>query len=185
MFTALAVAGLKAYAPAGRSKEISARIARARAWMLEANAAETVDMVFKLLGLMWADAAAAAAADIEKAAGILLRQQRQDGGWAQLPTLPSDAYATGQALYALYETGTIPVDGPAYRRGVEFLLRTQLPDGSWYVPTRCFPVLEFSNSGFPHGRSQFISAAATAWATMALTLTVPSREPLGGRDLEK
>ena len=182
MFTALAVAGLKAYAPAGRGKEISARIARARAWMLGANAAETVDVVFKLLGLTWADATAA---DIEKAAGILLRQQRQDGGWAQLPTLPSDAYATGQALYALYETGTIPVDGPAYRRGVEFLLRTQLPDGSWYVPTRCFPVSEFSNSGFPHGRSQFISAAANACATMALTLTVPSREPVRQLNLEK
>ena len=26
----------------------------------------------------------------------LLRQQRKDGGWAQLPTLDSDAHATGQ-----------------------------------------------------------------------------------------
>jgi hypothetical protein len=150
--------------------------------MLEANAAETVDMVFKLLGLAWADAATA---DIEKAVSVLLRQQRQDGGWSQLPTLPSDAYATGQALYALHEAGATPVDGPAYRRGVEFLLRTQLSDGSWYVPTRCFPVLEFSNSGFPHGRSQFISAAATAWATMALILSVSLPEPARERNLEK
>jgi ankyrin repeat protein len=182
MFTALAVRGLKAYAPAGRGKEIAARIARARGWMLGAQATETVDLVFKVLGLAWADAAPA---DIEKAAGFLLRQQRQDGGWAQLPTLPSDAYATGEALYALHQAGVVAIDSLAYRRGVEFLLRSQLPDGSWYVPTRCFPVLEFSNSGFPHGRSQFISAAATAWATMALILTAPSPEPPGGRSLEK
>ena len=104
---------------------------------------------------------------------MLLREQREDGGWAQLPTLASDAYATGLALYALHEGGKIGVDHPAYRRGVEFLLRTQFEDGSWYVASRCFPMVEYTKSGFPHGRSQFISAAATCWATMALTFTVP------------
>jgi hypothetical protein len=76
-------------------------------------------------------------------------------------------------LFALHQTGGVPADDPAYRRGVEFLLRTQLADGSWFVPSRCFPALEYSGSGFPHGRSQFISAAATCWATMALVLTQP------------
>src|SRR5262249_29651083 len=31
----------------------------------------------------------------------LLKRQHADGGWQQIPDLPSDAYATGQALYAL------------------------------------------------------------------------------------
>jgi ankyrin repeat protein len=171
LFTALAVRGLQAYAPKGRSAEISDRIAKARRWLLATRPAETVDSAFQLLGLKWAGAEAEA---IEKAARLLLHQQRQDGGWAQLPTLPSDAYATGQALFALHQAGGLPSDASAYRRGIDFLLKTQLADGSWYVPTRCFPALEFSSSGFPHGRSQFISAAATCWATMALVLAGPN-----------
>jgi len=174
LYTALAVRGLQAFAPPGRKKEIADRIARAGGWLLAAEPAETVDRVFQVLGLTWAGAAAR---DIEKAAGILQHEQREDGGWAQLPTLPSDAYATGQALCALHEAGSLPVDAPAYRRGVEFLLRSQLADGTWFVPTRCFPVLEFSSSGFPHGRSQFISATGTCWATMALSQTAPAPNP--------
>jgi ankyrin repeat protein len=167
LFTALAVRGLQAYAPKGRAEEIAARIAKARSWLLAARPAETVDSAFLLLGLKWAGSGPEA---VEKAAGSLLRQQRADGGWSQLPMLPSDAYATGLVLVALHQAGGLPGDAPAYRRGVEFLLQTQLADGSWHVRTRCFPALEFSGSGFPHGRSQFISAAGTCWATMALTL---------------
>jgi ankyrin repeat protein len=170
LFTALAVRGLQAYAPRGRGREIADRVARAGRWLLDAQPGETVDSAFQLLGLKWAGAPAA---DVEKAAGVLLRQQREDGGWAQLPALRSDAYATGQVLFALHEAGGLPADAPAYRRGVEFLLRNQLADGSWFVPTRCFPALEFSTSGFPHGRSQFISAAATCWALLALVQTGP------------
>ncbi len=170
MFTALAVRGLQVYAPQGRKKEIEGRIARARSWLLSAKPAETVDKVFHLLGLRWAHGEEES---IQQAVQLVLGEQRADGGWAQLPTLPSDAYATGQVLFALHEAGGVSVDAPAYRRGVEFLLRTQLADGSWFVRTRSFPVVEYVNSGFPHGKSQFISAAATCWATMALTLTVP------------
>jgi ankyrin repeat protein len=164
-FTALAVRGLQAYAPKGRSQEISARIGKARNWLKKAAPADTIDAAFRLLGLVWAHADRAA---IGKAVTDLA-QQRADGGWSQLPTLPSDAYATGLALYALHEAGTLPVNNPAYRRGVDFLLRTQLADGSWFVPTRSFPLVEYSKSGFPHGRSQFISAAGTCWAVMALS----------------
>src|SRR5262249_52772366 len=36
-----------------------------------------------------------------EAVRALLAQQRADGGWSQLPELESDAYASGQVLYAL------------------------------------------------------------------------------------
>jgi ankyrin repeat protein len=175
MFTALSVHGLQSYAPKGRSKEISARMAAARNWLLRAQPSETVDKVFHLLGLHWAHASKGA---IETAARLLLREQRTDGGWAQLPTLPSDAYATGQVLFALHEAGSISVTDPVYRRGVSFLLASQLADGSWFVPTRTFPLLESTNSGFPHGRSQFISASATCWATLALVPLVKAETTL-------
>jgi ankyrin repeat protein len=169
-FTALAVRGLQAYAPRGRSPEIAGRIARACRWLLQAQPAETADSTFQLLGLKWAHAPAE---EIDKAAARLLRQQRADGGWAQLATLPSDAYATGQVLFALHEAGGLSTDAPAYRRGIAFLLRTQHADGSWFVATRCFPALEYSGSGFPHRRHQFISAAATCWAILALVQAAP------------
>jgi hypothetical protein len=55
-----------------------------------------------------------------------------------------------------------------YQQGVRFLLKTQREDGSWYVRTRAIPLQPYFDSEFPHGRDQFISAAATNWATMAL-----------------
>ena len=93
---------------------------------------------------------------------------RADGGWGQIPTIASDAYATGQALTAVAEAGSLAVTDPVYRQGVQFLLNTQLEDGSWYVRTRAVPVQPYFESEFPHGSDQFISAAATNWATMAL-----------------
>ena len=169
-FTALAVRGLQAYAPKGRKQEIGLRIDLARSWLERTEPADNVDRSFRLLGLGWARAQPER---IKKAVSKLVDEQREDGGWAQLPTLQPDAYATGLALYALHEGGGLAVNNPAYRRGVEFLLRTQLADGSWYVASRSFPIVEYSKSGFPHGSSQFISASATCWATMALTFTTP------------
>jgi glycogen debranching enzyme len=53
---------------------------------------------------------------------------------------------------------------------VQFLLNTQFADGSWFVRTRALPIQPHFESGFPFGRDQFISAAATNWATRALAL---------------
>ena len=82
--------------------------------------------------------------------------------------MDSDAYATGQALVALRESGVVPAGDPAIRRGVEYLLRTQFEDGSWFVRSRAVPIQTYFESGFPHGADQWISAAATAWAVSAL-----------------
>jgi hypothetical protein len=79
-----------------------------------------------------------------------------------------DAYATGQALYALHASGLVSKSS-AYQKGAMYLLRTQLEDGTWFVRSRAFGFQPYFESGFPHGTDQFISASATAWATIALT----------------
>ena len=140
------------------------RVARAVDWLRAAKPRTTEDHAMQLLGLAWGQARPH---DIRKSTTSLLALQRQDGGWAQLPTLETDAYATGQALVALHTSG-YAVSSSQYQRGVAFLLRTQFPDGSWLVRTRTFPVQMPKDSGFPHGMHQWISAAGTSWATMAL-----------------
>jgi hypothetical protein len=172
-FTALAVHGLRVFAPRGRALEVEDRMRRARAWLLQTKPEETEDKAFHLLGLHWASADRGA---VQDAANRLLREQRSDGGWGQLTMLPSDAYATGEALIALHDGAGLSARTPAYQRGVHYLLRTQLVDGSWFVPSRSFPLQPYFATGFPHGRSQFISVSATCWATMALASTSPGLE---------
>jgi ankyrin repeat protein len=166
--TALAVRGLQLFGPPGRTAEIAERVRKARAWLVSATPRTAEDKTFQLLGLRWAGARKEAVA---KAIAGLLSEQREDGGWAQLESLPSDAYATVQVLVALQQSRAVSDTDPAYRRGVQFLLKTQLADGSWFVQSRSLPVQPYFESGFPHGRSQFISCAATSWVTMALGLT--------------
>ena len=146
------------------------RVAKAAHWLRIATPRTTQERAMQLLGLTWAHAPAE---DIEASAAALLTEQQHDGGWAQLPTLETDAYATGQALVALQTAGHA-VSSSAYRRGVGYLLRTQFPDGSWLVRSRTFPVQPLRDSGFPHEKHQWISAAGTSWAAMALALTLPT-----------
>jgi squalene cyclase len=146
--------------------EYDKRVQAAGSWLLKASPRTVEERAFQLRGLVWTKANAN---DIRKAAAALLAEQRPDGGWSQIATLESDAYATGNALVALQESGTSTND-PAYQRGVAFLLKTQLADGSWHVRTRALPIQPYFESGFPHGRDQWVSAAATNWAAMALAL---------------
>ena len=104
------------------------------------------EKAMKLLGLVWAKADPE---DIKAAAQAVMSEQRPDGGWAQLPALESDAYATGQALTALHAAGQITVDDQIYNRGAAFLLRTQRPDGSWLVRTPFVPISTLQGKRFP------------------------------------
>ena len=87
---------------------------------------------------------------IKRAVNWLLAMQSKDGGWAAFdvdnnweflssvpfadhnamldPTCPD---ITGRVLEAMAACG-VPHDHPALRRGVDFLVRTQEADGSWY-----------------------------------------------------
>ncbi len=163
-WAALVSRSLRAYLPPGLAKERDHAITAARTYLIRTPARTTQDAVFRVLGLQWTNASPGA---IQNAKSHLLALQREDGGWGQLTTMAPDAYATGQALYALKSAGVATSDA-AYRRGMAYLLRTQMPDGSWFVQSRALAFQPYRETGFPYGRSQFISAAATSWAVMAL-----------------
>ena len=167
--TAFAIFALREYAPESQRAEARKRIDRALAWLIEANPKVTQERAFHLLGLAWANARREA---VDKSARGLIAHQRADGGWSQLPTMQSDAYATGEALYALQAVNAVPASDPACRRGLEYLIKSQAKDGSWHVQTRSLPIQPYFESGFPYGHDQWISSAGTSWAAMALTLAV-------------
>jgi len=87
---------------------------------------------------------------IRRAVHWLREHQNADGGWGETcrsyedPTLcgtgVSTASQTAWALMGLLAAGE--VRHPSVARGVDFLLRTQTPEGSWYEP-------EFTGTGFP------------------------------------
>jgi ankyrin repeat protein len=171
-FTALTIRGLSVYLPAGRHDELKLRIERAREFFRTSHPEDTQDLAFLLLGMRWAGMEK----EIAPVRDRLLYLQRDDGGWSQLPSMASDAYATGHALHALHAGGALPVADSAYRKGVSFLLRTQLEDGTWYVRSRAFGFQPYFDAGFPHGPDQFISAAASSWAAIALAYSLePSK----------
>src|SRR6516165_3552098 len=93
----------------------------------------------------------------------LLALQRADGGWSQtVPEAKSDAFATGQTLYAL-SFADFTADRPEIRRGIDFLVATQRPDGSWPMISRSTP------NGEPGSAKLLtpITCAASSWATLA------------------
>ncbi|MBC7852837.1 MAG: hypothetical protein IAF94_05325 [Pirellulaceae bacterium] len=163
--TAISLRALQVYKPKALPADYEKAVWRAADWLRNTEPKSTADRVGRLLGLAWAGDTKDS---LRKFAAEMLGEQRVDGGWSQLPTMASDAFATGQVLTALHESGTVETTDPNYQRGVKFLLSTQLEDGSWHVRTRAIPFQPYFEGGFPHGRDQWISAAATNWAVMAL-----------------
>ena len=164
--TALCMRALQLYAPKTDRAEYEKAVQLAASWLAKAEPKTDEDRIWRLQGLAWAGRDKDATG---KAMRELAGAQRPDGGWAQMASLGSDAYATGRVLVALQAAG-MPVTDPVYRRGVQFLLNSQMEDGSWHVRTRALGFQPYFETGFPHGVDQSISAAGTSWATMALTL---------------
>jgi len=164
--TAMGVRILQLYDIPGRKIEFQDRIQRAGAWLKNANPVSTEDRAMQLLGLRWTGT------PVQARVTELLALQRSDGGWAQTPWLQSDAYATGQVLYALHEAG-VPSSAPAYSRAVAYLRDTQQDDGSWHVSSRAPKFQPYFQSGFPYNDDQWISMAGTAWATIGMAYAMP------------
>jgi len=173
--TALAIHALQHYPLPGRKVEFAKRVDRARRWLWTMKPENNEERVFQILGLAWA---AEPAQRLQPLAKALLAEQRSDGGWSQLSTLKSDAYATGEAVYALRIGAGIAGSHPALERARRYLLENQFDDGTWYVRRRAFPFQPTMNSGFPHGRDSWISAAATSWTVLALSLSAETKAGL-------
>jgi len=173
MVTALSMRSLQLYAPAPLRVQYDAAVSAGVRWLAAQTPVTTEARAGQVLGLAWAGGTRDR---IRAASSALVAEQRADGGWAQLPTLGSDAYATGQALVALHDGGGMATSDPAYQRGVAFLLRNQYADGTWHVPSRALAIQPLFDIGFPHGgRDSWISGAATNWAAIALALASPPR----------
>lgn len=168
--TYVALRGLNHFGTEAIQSQIAERREAVKGWLLQEQPAETEDAVFRLLSLPLVDAESA---EIARAQEALVAQQRDDGGWAQKSDMESDVYATATALVALLETG-VSRESTAVQRGLQYLLDLQLEDGSWHVVTRAQPFQTYFESGFPHGKDQFISMAASGWATLALLWALPA-----------
>jgi hypothetical protein len=81
----------------------------------------------------------------------------------------SAALAVERAVAKLLHAARTSTASDVYRKGGDYLLRTQLDDGTWFVRTRAFGFQPYFETGFPYGCIQFISTVATSWASMALT----------------
>ena len=169
--TYLAVHGLQTFATAEQKERSAGRLCAAADWLARTPAQDTEDRVFRL----WAvKEIGCPAGDVRAAAQDLIGTQRPDGGWAQREGMESDAYATGTALVALADAAGLAPGDAVYQRGLKYLLATQLEDGSWHVRSRSKPFQTYFESGFPHGKDQFISLAGSSWATTALALALPA-----------
>ncbi len=142
-------------------------LTKALAWYENARPAELhQDHVLKVL----LEARAGQSRDrLQETIDELLALQRTDGGWSQtVPEPRSDAFATGQTLYALAIFG-YTAEQPAIKRAIDFLVATQAADGSWPMISRSTP------DGSP-GSAKLLSpivCAASSWATLGLAQLVP------------
>lgn len=134
--------------PAGEAR------ARAEAWLRQRPAGSLQAQTLRLMVATRSGAPEASAIE------AILKAQNPDGGWSQTPAMPSDAYATGMALFALAETGTT---GRAIDEARDFLVRTQTEDGCWTMTSR--PAKEGDG---PAKDLRPITYTGTAWATLGL-----------------
>ena len=166
---ALGLRAVQLYHHPTQKAQAEAAVARARAFLESRPPRDTEEHVYQLLGLRWAGAPTGT---LQTRARALKALQQPDGGWASLPGRPSDVYSTGQALVALHDGGNVAIIDASYRRGVEYLLKTQAPDGSWRMASRLHAPAPLSppyfDAGYPGEGQQFISMTGASWAIAAL-----------------
>jgi squalene cyclase len=102
--------------------------------------------------------------------------QNADGGWSQTEKAKSDAYATGQVLYALAGAGVKPSD-ETVGKAQSFLAKIQREDGGWAMVSRAI-----MRDGKPPKNLDPITHAGSAWAVMGLVRSSPELAKSGRTD---
>jgi hypothetical protein len=137
---------------------------RALAWLKTGKTDESTEALLlrMLVAEKFSDAARSTAMRKE-----LIARQNADGGWAyQSDHKKSDAFATGQALFALAAVGS-EADNAVVDRGRRYLLETQQQDGSWLVASRSIHSDEASDA-YLKRTDKVYSYWGTAWAILGL-----------------
>ncbi|MGE3403222.1 MAG: hypothetical protein AB7K63_11570 [Vicinamibacterales bacterium] len=134
--------------------------ARTDAWLRGHDIQSVLDASSVLLGLGSADDAAARA-QTSRALEIIAKGQAREGGWGPYVTSPPEPFDTALVLLAIAShRDRDPAMAASFTRGRQYLLSTQLPDGSWPETTR------------PAGNESYAQRiSTTAWALVALLAT--------------
>lgn len=102
---------------------------RGVAWLKGVETISSQGLSFKLIGL--SEGGGTLADEVLVATrNRLLFNQNLDGGFGPFAGHSSTSYHTGMAIYALRSSGMVASER-AISRGLQYLLRTQLDDGSW------------------------------------------------------
>jgi hypothetical protein len=129
MLTSNALVGIKWAAAHARDPKYRQSADRALAFIAGSDALTTQDRVFKIVSLEHhgtPDQKRQAWSLVEE----LAAEQQHDGGWKESAKVDSsNAFATGQVLYAFKQAG-VSVHSEMFRRGVDYLLKTQVSDTS-------------------------------------------------------
>ena len=175
MTTANALVAIKRTAAHIDDPKYAMAAERALAWIASHEPETTQDKIFKVIALMHhgtPEQKRSAWSVVETMAA----EQQADGGWKEDATSKgSNAFATGQVLYAFKQAG-ISIHGDMFRRGVDFLLKNQINDpasldnGSWAAMN--------TQSEKPSG------FAPTMWAVIALAGAY-GPEPTGALQIVK
>jgi ankyrin repeat protein len=176
--TMLGIRAIQLYSHPSLAEDTKARVAKARTWLESYAPRDNEERADQLFGLAWAGADESQRAKLAQA---LFAKQQADGGWSSREGLASDAYSTGQALVALNEAGGVPTSAAAWQRGIDFLLKSQAPDGTWHVTSRLKPPASVSppyfEAGHPYGHDQFVSVMGECWAVRALATALGPATP--------
>src|SRR5262249_5024735 len=115
----LALLAWEPYVPADPREAAAARASRdkAEARLSKTTSSDTTQALS--LRLLLDARRGATEKQLQPAIDRLLKRQNADGGWSQTTDLSSDAYATGQALYAL-SFADVKSDRPEIQRAVSF-----------------------------------------------------------------
>jgi Squalene-hopene cyclase C-terminal domain len=147
------------------SAAIQKSLALATSWLEQLQPAETTQA--EVLRLIMTMQSSLAIEEKQKRIDRLLALQNADGGWAQIKNNRSDAYATGQVLYALSLAG-VKSQSSSIQNAVAYLVSTQSESGAW-------PMTKRTHSGETPSQNLIpITYFGSSWATLGLIRCLPN-----------